>query len=398
MGKPKLYLSALGIVSSLGHDKAAVLRNLHSGSQTGIVSRSDLLLGGLVNVGAVDAELPLIDNRFADFNCRNNRLLLAACEQISTEVEQLLKLYHRHRIGVVLGSSTSGIFEGENALQERAATGSFPNYYHYQQQEIGSVAEFLAQYLGLTNIALTVSTACSSSAKAFASARHFIEAGICDAVLVGGVDTLCRLTINGFAALESISASICNPFSRNRDGITIGEGAAIFILTKQEAGIELCGIGETSDAHHVCAPHPEGSGAQTAMQLSLADANLSAEQICYLNLHGTGTVQNDHMESIATQAVFPNGIACSSSKPLIGHTLGAAGAIEIGLCWLTLSELNDAGLLPPHLWDGEIDMRIPKLGFVNAGDRLAQRQNAYLMSNSFAFGGNNVSVVIGKSG
>jgi 3-oxoacyl-[acyl-carrier-protein] synthase-1 len=394
--KPKFFLSALGIINALGNGKEEVLRNLHYGNQKGIVTRSDLLLGGESIVGAVDAELPLIDKRFAHFNCRNNRLLLAAYQQIAIEVQQLMTQLSKERIAVILGSSTSGILEGEYALQERLETGVFPSHYHYKQQEMGSIAEFLAQYLGLTNIAITISTACSSSAKAFASARHFIEAGMCDAALVGGVDTLCRLTINGFSALESISPSICNPFSRNRNGITIGEGSALFILTKEKSAIELCGIGESSDAYHISAPHPQGIGAQAAMQMALMDAGLRPEQISYVNLHGTGTIHNDQMESIAMQKVFADGVACSSSKPLTGHTLGAAGATEIGLCWLTLSELNDKRILPPHLWDGEPDTNIPQLALVKSGKQLKNVENGYLMSNSYAFGGNNISVVIGR--
>jgi 3-oxoacyl-[acyl-carrier-protein] synthase-1 len=401
----KLFLSALGIINALGNGKDEVLRNLHAGSQAGIVTRSDLLVGGDCEciVGAVDADLPSIDKRFTDFDSRNNRLLLAAYQQIAPDVQKLIRQLGKDRIAVILGSSTSGISEGEQALKVRLESGVFPSHYHYKQQEMGSSSEFLAQYLGFTNLAFTVSTACSSSAKAFASARHFIEAGVCDAALVGGADTLCRLTINGFTALESVSASICNPFSRNRDGITIGEGAALFILTKtkEKSAIELCGIGETSDAYHISAPHPQGTGAQAAMQMALRDAGLKPEQISYVNLHGTATIKNDQMESIAMQAVFADGVACSSSKPLIGHTLGAAGATEIGLCWLTLSDLNDKGkgILPPHLWDGVPDTSIPQLALVNLGHELENRvkEHCYFMSNSFAFGGNNLSVVIGRN-
>jgi 3-oxoacyl-[acyl-carrier-protein] synthase-1 len=398
--KPKLFLSALGIINALGNGKDEVLRNLQAGSQAGIVTRSDMLVGGDCEciVGAVDAKLPSIDKRLAVFDCRNNRLLLAAYQQIASDVQQLIQQFGKDRIAVILGSSTSGISDGEHALKVRLESGVFPSRYHYKQQEMGSSSEFLAQYLGLTNLAFTVSTACSSSAKAFASARHFIEAGICDAALVGGADTLCRLTLNGFTALESVSASICNPFSRNRDGITIGEGAALFIVTKEKSAIELCGIGESSDAYHISAPHPEGAGAQAAMQMALMDAGLKPDQISYVNLHGTATVKNDQMESIAMQAVFPDGVACSSTKPLIGHTLGAAGATEIGLCWLALSDLNDKGLLPPHLWDGVLDTGIPQLALVKLGEHLLYvKGGCYLMSNSFAFGGSNLSVVIGRN-
>ena len=390
----KLYLSALGVVSPLGENNEQVIKNLLDGSQAGMIKSSSLLIGDDVIVGKVTAELPEIDKKFSLHNCRNNRLLLAALAQIKPQVEELVEKYGKKRIAIVLGSSTSGILEGESALSEFLSTEKFPENYNYKKQEIGASAEFLSAYLGLENISLTISTACSSSGKVFASAKNYIQSGICDAAIVGGADSLCKLTVNGFTALESVSSKICNPFSANRDGISIGEGAALFILDKEKSAIELMGVGESSDAHHMSAPHPEGAGAEKAMLNALADAQLSPSDIDYVNLHGTATPKNDDMESRAMLRVFDDAILCSSTKPLTGHTLGAAGAIEAAHCWLTLSSLNTKQQLAPHIWDKKQDVNIPTLNLVESGHTAKIR---FAMSNSFAFGGNNVSIILGKT-
>src|SRR5690606_8238690 len=193
------------------------------------------------------------------------------------------------RIAVVIGSSTSGIGEGESALGERLRSGHWPAGYHYRQQEIGTAAEFVARYLGLAGMAYTLSTACSSSAKALASARRLLAMDLCDAVICGGADSLCKLTVNGFTALESVSAEVCEPLAEGRDGITIGEAAALFLMEKGQHGIVLAGAGESADAHHISAPQPEGTGAEAAMRAALADAGIEACDIDYINLHGTAT-------------------------------------------------------------------------------------------------------------
>ncbi|MDX2413094.1 MAG: beta-ketoacyl synthase N-terminal-like domain-containing protein, partial [Woeseiaceae bacterium] len=240
----------------------------------------------------------------------------------------------------------------------------------------------------------TISTACSSSAKALASGMRLIAADICDAVVVGGCDSLCKLTINGFDALGSMSPEICNPFSINRNGINVGEGAALFVMTRDEAVIRMAGVGESSDAYHMSAPEPSGKGAELAIRQALASANVEPGDIGYVNLHGTATAKNDEMESRVVNRIFGDEIPCSSTKSQIGHTLGAAGAQEIGLCWLLLDDSNSGRQLPRHLWDGEADPAIETIGLIGANgcwDR------DLFVSNSFAFGGSNVSVVIGRS-
>ncbi len=226
---------------------------------------------------------------------------------------------------MIVGTTTSGISDGEQALTTRKETGSYPNGYHYHQQEPINSGQFIADYYQLTGPCYTLSTACSSSGRVFLSAKRMLKAGLVDAVIVGGADSLCRLTLNGFHGLDSLSSSLCNPFSDNRNGINIGEGAAFMLLARtpdesqSTPHIALLGIGDSSDAHHISAPHPEGTGAEVAMRKALADANLTPNDIGYINAHGTATPLNDAMEAKALARVFGNHVPVSSTKPLTGH-------------------------------------------------------------------------------
>jgi 3-oxoacyl-[acyl-carrier-protein] synthase-1 len=214
-------------------------------------------------------------------------------------------------------------------------------------------------------------------------------------VLCGGVDTLCRLAINGFHALEAIDMQRCDPFSKHRRGINIGEAAVLFLMTREAGPVQLFGGGASSDAYHMSSPDPQGTGAQKAMQDALRNAGLAAAQIDYINLHGTATEHNDSMESLAVTATVGQHVPCSSTKSLTGHTLAAAGALEAAFCWLSLSDDRAERRLPPHVWDGEADPALPPLAFVQVGDHLPAGSRRYLMSNSFAFGGNNSSLILG---
>ncbi len=398
LSRRPVYLNACGIVNSLGDSRSSVAQKLFTGDTDNVAPWDIKVHDRVVYVGEVKTRLHSVPEKFAKFNCRNNELALTALSQVQIEVENLLGKYGSDRIAVVLGSSTSGILEGELALKYKTQHGEFPAAFHYRQQEIGSPALFLRKYLGLTGLAYTVSTACSSSAKVFASARRLLDSGMCDAAIVGGVDSLCKLTVFGFSSLESVSSARCNPMSVNRDGINIGEAAALFILSRDEAEIELLGSGESSDAHHMAAPHPEGRGAIAAMASALADARLESDAIGYINLHGTATPLNDAMESLAVNHVFGANVPCSSTKPLTGHTLGAAGATEAGFCYLLLSEAsNSEQKLPPHVWDGQQDEALPELNLVNTGETCSIKSGTCVLSNSFAFGGNNASVILRKS-
>jgi 3-oxoacyl-[acyl-carrier-protein] synthase-1 len=390
-----LGITAMGIVSPLGQGADVIAGRLRQGDRSGLQANADLVPDRIVHVGAIQDDLPELPAAFQADDCRNNRAMAAALRQIADNVAQAAARFGRHRIAVVLGSSTGGIAEGEIAYAARQSDGAWPGDFHYRQQEIGGLARFAARFLGLTGPAFTVATACSSSGKAFASARRLIKAGLCDAAVVGGADTLCRMTPNGFGALEAVSQGLCNPFSRNRDGINIGEAAAAFLLMPDAADVELLGIGETSDAHHVSAPDPTGSGAQEAMRLALIDAGLTPDDISYVNLHGTATPLNDAMEGKAVYALFGAEVACSSTKSMTGHTLGAASACEAAFLWLSLHPAYNDGLLPPHLWDGEVDPAIPPIALVTPGMRAPPGKHA-MLSNSFAFGGSNLALIFGR--
>ena len=388
-----IYLPALGIINALGCGVDEIARRIACSDTSGMVLIDGLLPSGPARIGRVCGELPEIPPDLSDFASRNNRLLLAALAQIRPEVDAAIARFGGARIGIVLGTSTSGIAEGEAAIAAHRASGVLPAGFSYSQQELGAPAIFLARVLSICGPAYCVSTACTSSAKAFVSARNLLQFGLCDAVLVGGVDSLCKLTVNGFAALESISTEICNPMSRNRKGINIGEGAALFLMTRDESAFAFLGAGESSDAYHMSAPHPEGAGAEAAMRGALADAGLAEGSVDYLNLHATATPKNDEMESRALSRVFPAGVAASGTKPLTGHALGAAGATELGLCWLALRD----GFLPPHVWDGEADPALPRLELVTHGQGFGRNSGRVCMSNSFAFGGSNASLLIGDA-
>lgn len=388
------YLNNLAIINALGTNKAAVLDGLLRGDQSGMQVCGPLLTGRYGVVGRVDAPLQELPSEFGEFDCRNNRMLATAAMEISDAIEALKSEYGEQRIAVLVGTSTSGIAAGEIAIGALVAGNEVPAAYHYRQQEIGTAAEFLARYIGVDGPRYTISTACSSSAKALGSAQRLLAGDYCDAVIVGGCDTLCELTTNGFDALESMSAKICNPFSANRDGINIGEGAALFVMTRQEGPIRLAGVGESSDAYHMSAPEPSGKGAEVAIRAALSNAQIDASQIGYVNLHGTATLKNDAMESCVVERVFGATVPCSSTKSQIGHTLGAAGAQEVGFCWLLLDDANVDRQLPKHLWDGESDPDLASIGLTAAG---AVWEQGVFMSNSFAFGGSNVSVIVGRS-
>jgi 3-oxoacyl-[acyl-carrier-protein] synthase-1 len=377
----KLHLNALGVVNPLGRGKREVARALFNGSRAGLMQRADFLPDRSVRVGVVPATLPEVPKRFAFFDSRNNRLALAALDEIEEDVARIAERLGSRRVAVVMGTSTSGIAEGEAAVAQRIATGKWPDGFRSSCQEIGNLAAFVAEYLELEGPAYTVSTACSSSAKVFASAQRLIEAGLCDAAVVGGVDTLCRMTLCGFDSLEALSQDYCNPFSRNRDGINIGEGAAIFVMTSEESAVSMLGVGESSDAYHVSSPHPDGDGAALAMRRALEAAQLEPAQIDYINLHGTATELNDAMEARAVNEVFGGRTLCSSTKSMTGHMLGAAGANEVAFLWLMLEPTFADGIVPPHVWDGEIDPVIPLLNFATMESRIGHPARAAARGN-----------------
>lgn len=388
------YLNALGIVNSLGAGKTNVSMGLFSGQTSGMSLQSGWLPDRSVFVGHVGSELPSIPSELEIYNSRNNRLLLSALLEIDTEIRTAISKYGPDRIAVILGTSTSGIGDNEAGIAHKVATGLFPQAFLYGRQDNASLSYFARDYYDLTGPAMTISTACTSSAKTLASAHRLIKSGLCDAAIVGGADTLCKLTLNGFSSLELLSDKRCLPFSRNRNGINIGEGSAVFLMSRDESDVRIGGIGETSDAYHMSTPDPEGKSALNAMQIALSKSEMEASDIGYINLHGTATKLNDRMEAGAVNKLLGQAPA-SSTKALTGHTLGAAGATELGFLWLALQPDYSNDLLPPHIWDGQSDTDIRKINLVSPGVK-RDRDSRAMMTNSFAFGGNNISVVLVK--
>lgn len=391
-----VYIHAVAPVCALGITSAEVRAGLFAANPGGVSPVADLLPGQVLHLGRVTATLADQQGLPLQQHSRNNALLLTALAAIRPTVDSLLARYGPSRLAVVLGTSTSGIGEAEQAFAVRQHQGALPAGFHVAQQEIGAPAQALAQVLGIAGPAWVVSTACSSSAKAIISAARLLQTGGVDAVLCGGMDALCAFTVAGFAALESVSAERCNPSSRNRHGINIGEGGALLLLSREPAPLRLAGWGESSDAYHISAPAPDGRGAISAMTQALQRAAIPAEAIDYINLHGTATPHNDAMEHRAVAAVLGNQVAASSSKPLTGHTLGGAGALEAALCCLLLTD-NPQGRLPPHWWDGAVDPELAPLA-LTAPDSALGRPLDYVMSNSFAFGGSNAALVLQRCG
>lgn len=393
------YLNALGLVCALGRNQAEVARHLFAGDCSGMREASGWVPERCLPVASVPGALLALPAQMHSRHSRNNQLLYEAGLQIMPQIQAAIARHGRERVAIVLGSSTSGIAEAGDGIAHYLRAQQFPASYDYAEQELSAPANFLADWLQLSGPAYVISTACTSSARALMSARRLLDMDICDAVICGGADSLCKLTLNGFSALEAVSAQRCNPFSVNRDGINIGEAAVLFLMTREAnregSRIALLGAGASSDAHHISAPEPEGKGALQAMAKALDNAGVQAAQIDYLNLHGTATQHNDAMESRAVHALFGSQLACSSSKPMSGHTLGAAGALEAAFCWLSLSAHNRNGQLPPHIWDGANDPQLPTLNLVDGRQCLPTTGPRRLMSNSFAFGGNNVSLILG---
>jgi len=387
-------LHALGMINALGGDVDEIVPALAAARAPGMGNVHTGI--GDAFVGSVLGPLELAPRAdLARYDCRNNRLLLTALAQIAPAIEAARERYGSARIGVVLGTSTSGIEAAETAFVYHAQAGELPENFNYRQMEIGTAAPFAAAALGVQGPAFTISTACTSSAKAFASARRLLQLQLADAIVVGGVDSLCELTVQGFASLESTSSARTNPMSRNRRGINVGEGAAVFLMSRDEAPVRLAGLGESSDAHHISAPDPAGVGGELALREALADAGIATSALGYVNLHATATHKNDEMEAHLMARVFPDGVATSGTKPLTGHQLGAAGATELGFAWLTLA--RDDVSLPPHLWDGEADPGLPALDLVQSTRHLPRGAGTqYAMSNSFAFGGSNVSLILAR--
>jgi len=390
-----LAVSAITAVTALGHGLAPTLAALRE-QRTGLKLQDfeTATLGAWLGVveGADEVALPA---DLQAYDCRNNRIaeLGLRADGFAQAVRAAAQRYGAQRVGVFLGTSTSGILQTEIAYRHRdASSGALPASLHYgETHNTYSVSRYVRAALGLQGPAYVVSTACSSSAKVFAAAQRMIEAGLVDAAVVGGVDSLCMTTLYGFKSLELVSGDICKPWDANRNGLSLGEGAAFALLEREPAQVQawLLGAGESSDGHHMSSPHPEGAGAAAAMQGALAQAGLQPGDVDYLNLHGTGTPGNDAAEDRAVCAVFGTTLPCSSTKGYTGHTLGAAGGVEAAVAVLALQH----GFMPAGL---NVQTPDPALqaNFIRQERAGPLRVVA---SNSFGFGGSNACLIFGAA-
>jgi 3-oxoacyl-[acyl-carrier-protein] synthase I len=393
-----LLLRHFAIVSCLGAGLEPTLDGLQAG-RTGLQRRNfaggfDTWVGEVAGVDTI--RLP---QDLAAFDCRNNRLAALALEQdgFRQAVAVARERYGEHRVGIFAGTSTSGIQQTEIAYRRRdPETGRLPADYHYAEtHNTFSLATFLAQTLGLRGPAIVVSAACATTAKAFGNAARMIAAGLCDAAIVGGADSLCATTLYGFRSLGLTSEHPCRPFDMERDGLSLGEAAGFALLEKASGestpdAVALLGIGESSDAYHMSTPDPQGCGARLAMERALSSAGLVASDIDYLNLHGTATRVGDAAEDLAVEAVFGAALPCSSTKGHTGHTLGAAGIVEAVVAALAIRH----ALMPGSPQTREVDPSFRSRYLIRNQSARVDR----VLTNSFGFGGSNCSLILGRAG
>ena len=393
-----LLLSAFTATNALGRGNAATfnaLRGRQSGLRPCLLPFADLDTHVGEVAGLDEVSLP---PHLAHYDCRNNRLAYLGLQHdgFLQAVAAARERYGAGRIAVILGTSTSGILQTETAYRQRdPVTGALPEWYDYRYtHNIFSSGDFVRHILQLTGPAYVISTACSSSAKVFASAQRLMALGLCDAAVVGGVDSLCATTLYGFSSLELVARGPCRPADANREGISIGEAAGYALLERPESGsrgnaLALLGCGESSDAYHMSSPHPEGAGALLVMQRALTSAGLDPGDIDYINLHGTASKANDAVEDRAVSHLFGNDTPCGSTKGWTGHTLGAAGITEAVIACLCI----ERGLIPGSINTSEVDPAFMSRVVLENKEQMVAR----VLSNSFGFGGNNCSLVFGVS-
>ena len=392
----KIYMSAPALICCAGLNRDELYESCLTGYQGGLAV--NLIGSEKYPVGFITKELPVV-NLPEPFvyagSTKIIRIINAILEQMRPVIEKAVSKYGSDRIGVCIGSCDIGS-EAVLLSQQMCDEKNFSENYNPHFQSASFSAEFIINKFGISGPAFTIAAACASGASAVARAAELIQSGQCDAVIAGGADVVTNTVFAGFRALEAVSDALTNPFSKNRKGINLGEGAAFFLLeSEKNSSVELLGIGESADAYHMTAPGADGAGPAKAMNAALLDAKISSGQIGYVNLHGTGTPLNDKAESFAMKTVFGAGYPpfppVSSTKPITGHTLGAAGALEAAICWMVLNEQRG---LPVHCWDGVSDGEI-SFFLVTSGNR---ETPAVCMSNSFGFGGCNVSLILGRCG
>jgi 3-oxoacyl-[acyl-carrier-protein] synthase-1 len=381
-----IAITGYGNLNALGASRAEIVAALAAG-RSGLARPAEPLPFETMT-GTVTAELPELDAEFAPWSTRVARMAALLVAQIDEPLRRARTRWRAERIGVILGTSTAGAEATERAYREYVARGSLPESYDFRRQHtFGAVLHVVSRLAGVRGPAWMISTACTSSAKPLASAQRLIGAGVLDAAIVGGIDTLCGLTLLGFQSLGALDRGPCRPFNTERAGLSLGEGGALLLVEREGEGRAWVeGVGESSDAHHISAPHPEGRGALDAMSRALEQAGCPAGEVDHVNAHGTGTRLNDVAEAKAILKLFGGEVPVVSTKGYTGHTLGAAGGIETIFSVYALED----GWIPPSLFadpvDPELTIRVPTV--------VTRGRFRRVLSNSFAFGGNNVSVLL----
>ena len=424
-----IYLSKPGVMSCAGNNIEELWQAVTEGNQKGIKKYKACNGEEYFAARIDDKSLKPSGGRY---DMKVMRIENAALNQIAEEVAAVKERYGADRVAVCVGSCDNGTEFSVAAHRKFFTEGEFPADYNLEIQGADYAATFVAEKFGITGPANCFSTACSSSAGAIIKAAEMIKAGLADAVVAGGIDIASDTTLVGFGALEAVSSEITNPFSRNRHGITLGDGAAFFVLTREpltvvepvettlspsgltRGPVRLLGWGESADAYHMTSPDPSGAGAEKAIRRALESAGLATSDVGYINLHGTGTKFNDSMEAKAVAAIFGEArnagagddgganaasVPVSTTKPVTGHTLGASAALEAAICWKALMENQEKNAnikLPLQLWDGQRDEELPVLNIVDKkSDGGSKGPLKVCLSNSFAFGGANACLALG---
>lgn len=380
-------ITGFAMCNAIGSNRHEVRQSLFEG-RSGL-GPSPIELPFETVVGAVDMKLPRLPEALEGWTTRTTQIAAHLLEDLAPELGRLHERWRPDRIAVLLGTSTGGADATESAYKQYLSSGALPEEYDiFKHHTFGAILYVVRELAGVTGPSWMVSTACTSSAKPLASAQRLIAAGVIDAAIVGGIDTLCSMTLHGFRSLDALSKGPCRPFCADRDGLNIGEGGAFMLVERDGDAIALLeGVGESSDAYHISAPHPEGLGARLAMQRALEEAGCSASSVDHVNAHGTGTRLNDVSESAAIEAIFGRDVPVVSTKSYTGHMLGAAGATEVAMAIVSLME----GWIPASLRAGPVDEKI----HIRVNEERLDGKVHRVVSNSFAFGGNNISVVIG---
>lgn len=391
------FLLDFGVINSISKSKDELYNNY-------FLNNSKELNLGLKENNDYNKKFSLgkIEKEFFDFELENpynnkiNKMALHACDQLKPIIEEAKNIYGKNRIGVIVGTCENGSDETKDFILNGSV---IEEKRILIMQSLNICCDFLQKYFDVKGISFTISTACTSSSNALISADELIKSGIIDAAIVGGADVVTDTVVYGFDSLDIVDYNKINSFSKNRKGINLGEGAAFFVLAKDnfintKDAIILKGYESNSDSHHITSPDTEAKSTSACIENALEKSNLKIEDIDYINLHGTGTILNDIMESNTINKVGASNIYCSSSKTAFGHTIGAAGSMELGVCYLTLSSINKEKILPRHFYDGEYDNNLKKINLVK--ERICAEKLNNCMSVSFGFGGSNTCLIIGK--